>query len=114
MLKTKLDELTQEAQEAAKTKTQLEKDLKASQAPIKQKEREHQVTKRELASAKKSHKNALRRLQEARDELLKTQGNAAEDERVRTRKITTTENDLAQAKVSFSTSEWCGFCVVLS
>jgi len=97
-LKNKLDELTEEANQAAEAKTKLENDLKTSLAPIKQKERDREVLSREHAQAKKAHKGAVRRLQRAREEILKSQGNAKEEERARTRKIAQTESDLANAK----------------
>eukprot|EP00581_Thalassiosira_minuscula_P008708 CAMPEP_0183707658 /NCGR_PEP_ID=MMETSP0737-20130205/4176_1 /TAXON_ID=385413 /ORGANISM="Thalassiosira miniscula, Strain CCMP1093" /LENGTH=1232 /DNA_ID=CAMNT_0025935381 /DNA_START=12 /DNA_END=3710 /DNA_ORIENTATION=- len=97
-LKNKLDELTEEANQAAEAKTKLENDVKNSLAPIKKKEQEKSVIKRELTQAKKMHKGALRRLEMARKEILESQGNAAEEERARTRKIAQTEQDLAGAK----------------
>ena len=94
----KLRELTEEAKASADDKMQLENDLKAAQAPIKSKERERGLLSRELAQEKKKHASAVRRLEQARRQILESQGNVAEEERVRTRKITQTENDLARAK----------------
>ena len=97
-LKNQLSELTEEAAKAADTKTLLQDEMKVAEGPIKQKERNRQVLARELAQAKKAHKNAQRRLEHARKQILESQGNAAEEERARTRKIATTEADLARAK----------------
>lgn len=97
-LKNQLSELTEEAAKAADTKTLLQDEMKVAEGPIKQKERNRQVLARELAQAKKAHKSAQRRLEHARRQILESQGNAAEEERVRTRKIATTEADLARAK----------------
>lgn len=93
-----LKELTDEANAAAADKLQLENDLKADQAPIKLKERERGLLSRELAQEKKKHASAIKRLDDARRHILESQGNVAEEERVRTRKIAQTENDLARAR----------------
>ena len=90
--------MTEEANEAAQTKTQIEQDLKRAMAPVKQKEREKDILSRESASAKKRLKAAQCRLEDARKQILEAAGNAAEEERVRTRKIAQTETDLARAK----------------
>ncbi|KAL7539962.1 hypothetical protein ACHAWF_012462 [Thalassiosira exigua] len=97
-LNDRLAELTEEAQAAATSRTTLENEYKASQGPARQKEREREVTARELAQAKKTHKKAIQRLDRARKEILESQGNAAEEVHVRTRKIADTERDLAAAK----------------
>lgn len=76
----------------------LERALRDAMAPIKAKERERDLLARELAQEKKKHKGALRRLELARKQILESQGNAAEEERARTRKIAQTESDLAGAK----------------
>ena len=97
-LNEKLQELSEEAQAAAESKVQLENELNALRAPVKGKEQEQKLLARELAQEKKKHKSALRRLDTVRKQILESQGNAAEEERTRTRKIATTESDLAQAK----------------
>ena len=62
------------------------------------KEQEQKLLARELLQEKKKHKSAVRRLENARRQILESQGNAAEEERARTRKIASTESDLARAK----------------
>eukprot|EP00571_Detonula_confervacea_P004119 CAMPEP_0172311834 /NCGR_PEP_ID=MMETSP1058-20130122/15802_1 /TAXON_ID=83371 /ORGANISM="Detonula confervacea, Strain CCMP 353" /LENGTH=1228 /DNA_ID=CAMNT_0013025129 /DNA_START=30 /DNA_END=3716 /DNA_ORIENTATION=+ len=98
ILNKQVTELSEEANTAAEAKMQLENDVKKASAPIKQKERDRGLLARELAQEKKKHKGALQRLDRARKEILATAGNAAEEERVRTRKIAQTESDLAKAK----------------
>lgn len=93
-----LKELTEEATTSANDKMQLENDLKAAMAPVKSKERERGLLSRELAQEKKKHASAVRRLEQARRQILESQGNVAEEERVRTRRIAQTENDLARAR----------------
>ena len=94
----RLTELTEEANQAAQTKTQIEQELKRAMAPLKQKEREKEVLAREFTSAKKKLKMAQRRLEDARRQIIEQSGNIAEEERVRTRKIAQTETDLMRAK----------------
>lgn len=93
-----LNELAEEAKAAAEVKMQLENDLKDAQAPIKLKERERGLLSRELAQEKKKHSSAVRRLEQARRQILESQGNVAEEERVRTRKIAQIETDLSRAR----------------
>jgi chromosome segregation ATPase len=93
-----LKELTEETTTSANDKMQLENDLKAAMAPVKSKERERGLLSRELAQEKKKHVSAVRRLEQARRQILESQGNVAEEERVRTRRIAQTENDLARAR----------------
>jgi chromosome segregation ATPase len=96
--KNRLQELIAESTEAANNKIQLEQELKRATQPLKQKEREHQIIEKELASAKKRLKNAQFRLEKARREVIESAGNAAEEERARTRKIAQLESDLAHGK----------------
>lgn len=96
--KDRLDELTKETQEAADHKIALEKELKIAMQPLKQKEQEAKVVEKELASCQKRLKSARFRLERARQEILDTAGNAAEEERERTRKIAQLEADIAEGK----------------
>ena len=97
-LKNRLDELNEEARLAAEAKNTLEKDLKVAENPIKAKENDMKVLRREISQAEKKLKNARRRLDSARKEIIESQGNAAEEERTRTRKIAELESDLTRAK----------------
>ncbi|KAL9181634.1 hypothetical protein ACHAXT_010439 [Thalassiosira profunda] len=97
-LKNQLTALAEEASEAAEGCSTLKNELSEAKAPLKQKERDRGVLARELAQAKKAHKNAQKRLERARKEVMESQGNAANEERERTRKIAQTEQDLAAAK----------------
>ena len=96
--KNQLEELTEEASVAADAKMKLERDLKTAENPIKAKERDMKILRTEIKSAQKKLVSARRRLEEARKEILDNQGNAAEEERTRTRKIAETEANLARAK----------------
>jgi len=77
---------------------QLEKDLKIAENPIKAKERDLKILRTEIKTSQKKLNSARHRLQKARQDILESQGNAAEEERTRTRKIAETEADLARAK----------------
>jgi hypothetical protein len=96
--KNRLQELIAESTEAANNKIQLEQELKRATQPLKHKEREHQIIEKELAAAKKRLKSAQFRLEKARREVIESAGNAAEEERVRTRKIAQLESDIAHGK----------------
>ena len=96
--KNLISELTEEAAKAADHKRQMENELKTMEAPVKQKERDRKIFVKELDQAKKMHKGAVRRLANARKQILESQGNVQEEERIRTRKIADTEKDLANAK----------------
>lgn len=96
--KDRLKELGEEANEAAKHKIELEQELKKAMQPLKHKEREIQIIQKEKALAAKNLKSAQCRLEKARQEVLESAGNAAEEERVRTRKIATLERDIAEGK----------------
>jgi len=76
----------------------LEDELASLRVPVKGKEQERKLLARELAQEKKKHKSALKRLDNARRQIMETQGNAAEEERNRTRKIAAAETSLASAK----------------
>jgi len=93
-----LEELTEEARVAAEAKRKLEQDLKIAENPIKAKERDMKILRTEIKNSQKKLVSARRRLDQAREEIIESQGNAAEEERTRTRKIAETETDLARAK----------------
>ena len=97
-LNRQMQDLAEEANTAAETKTRLENEVREASMPIKKKEQEHDLLGRELAQEKKKHSSAVRRLEQARKQILESQGNVAEEERTRTRKIAQTETDLARAK----------------
>ena len=97
-LNKQLAELTEEANVAAESKVKLEDELTSLKGPVKEKENERKLLARELAQEKKKHKSALKRLDNARRQIMETQGNAAEEERERTRKIAAAETSLASAK----------------
>ncbi len=97
-LKNRLDELNEEAGLATETKMKLEQDLKIAENPIKAKERDMKILRTEIKTSQKKLKSARRRLEQARQDIMESQGNAAEEERTRTRKIAETESDLARAK----------------
>ncbi|KAK1745143.1 structural maintenance of chromosomes protein 6 [Skeletonema marinoi] len=96
--KNQLEELTEEARVAAEAKRKLEQDLKIAENPIKAKERDMKILRTEIKNSQKKLTSARRRLDQARNDILESQGNAAEEERTRTRKIAETETDLARAK----------------
>ena len=93
-----MEELTEEARVAAEAKRKLEQDLKIAENPIKAKERDMKILRTEIKNSQKKLVSARRRLDQAREEIIESQGNAAEEERTRTRKIAETETDLARAK----------------
>lgn len=93
-----MDELTEEARLAAEAKRKLEQDLKIAENPIKAKERDVKILRTEMKTSQKKLTAARRRLDQARKDILESQGNAAEEERARTRKIAEIEADLARAK----------------
>ena len=93
-----MENLSEEANEAAESKMRLENDVREASIPVKTKERERGLLARELAQEKKKRDNAVRRLDQARRQILESRGNVAEEERARTRKIAQTESDLARAK----------------
>ncbi|KAL3811194.1 LOW QUALITY PROTEIN: hypothetical protein ACHAXA_004496 [Cyclostephanos tholiformis] len=97
-LKKEMESLTEEASDAAESKTRLENEVRDASIPVKSKERERSLLARELAQEKKKRDSAVRRLEQARRQILESQGNVAEEERARTRKIAQTEADLARAK----------------
>ena len=94
----RLQELTEEAKEAAKNKVELEQELKRAQQPLRKKEQDVKVIVKEVAAAQKRLKGAQNRLDRARQEILNSAGNAAEEERQRTRKISQLEKDIADGK----------------
>lgn len=94
----RLKELSEEGEEAAEMKMQLERELKLLQQPLKKKEQDVKVIQKEVASAQKRLKNAQNRLERARQEVLDSMGNAAEEERQRTRKIAQLERDIADGR----------------
>jgi len=96
--KNRLSELTNESNQAAQLKIRLEQELKKAMQPLKAKERELSVVEKEVASAKKRLKGAQFRLEKARKEILESVGNAAEEERQRTRKIAQLEKDIADGR----------------
>ena len=97
-LKNRLDELNEEARLAAEAKMKLEQDFRIAENPIKAKERDMKILRTEIKTSQKKLKSARRRLEQARQDIIESQGNAADEERTRTRKIAETESDLAQAK----------------
>jgi chromosome segregation ATPase len=97
-LNRQMQDLAEEANTAAETKTRLENEVREASMPIKKKEQERGLLGRELAQEKKKYSSAVRRLEQARKQILESQGNVAEEERTRTRKIAQTETDLARAK----------------
>ena len=94
----KLKELLEEANEAAKKKIELEQELKLAQQPLRKKEQDAKVVVKEVAAAQKRLKGAQHRLEKARQDILNSAGNAAEEERQRTRKIAQLERDIADGK----------------
>jgi chromosome segregation ATPase len=96
--KNQMDELTEEARLAAEAKMKMEQELKLAENPIKAKERDMKILRTEVKASQKKLNQARRRLEQARKEIMESQGNAAEEERARTRKIADTEADLARAK----------------
>jgi chromosome segregation ATPase len=94
----RLKELSEEGEEAAELKMQLERELKLLQQPLKKKEQDVKVIQKEVASAQKRLKSAQNRLERARQEVLDSMGNAAEEERQRTRKIAQLERDIADGR----------------
>jgi chromosome segregation ATPase len=97
-LKKEMENLSEEANDASESKTRLENAVRDASIPVKSKERERGLLARELAQEKKKRDNAVRRLEQARRQILESQGNVAEEERERTRKIAKTEADLARLK----------------
>lgn len=93
-----MENLSEEANEAAESKMRLENAVREASIPVKSKERERGLLARELASEKKKRDGAVRRLEGARRQILESRGNVAEEERARTRKIAQTEADLTRAK----------------
>lgn len=96
--KNQMDELTEEARLAAEAKMKMEQQLKLAENPIKAKERDMKILRTEVKASQKKLNQARRRLEQARKDIMESQGNAAEEERARTRKIADTEADLARAK----------------
>lgn len=93
-----MENLSEEANAASESKTSLENAVRDALIPVKSKERERGLLARELAQEKKKRDNAVRRLEQARRQILESQGNVAEEERERTRKIAKAESDLARLK----------------
>lgn len=94
----RLEELARESEEAANVKIQMEKELKLAEMPLKEKERDMKIVIKEIGSAKKKLQSARNRLDRARKEILDSAGNAAEEERQRTRKIAQLESDIADGR----------------
>ena len=94
----RLEELARESDEAANVKIQMEKELKLAEMPLKEKERDLKIVAKEIGSAKKKLQSARNRLERARKEILDSAGNAAEEERQRTRKIAQLESDIADGR----------------
>lgn len=94
----RLQDLAEEANEAAKHKVELEQELKRAQQPLRKKEQDVKVILKEVAAAQKRLRGAQNRLDRARQEILNSAGNAAEEERQRTRKIAQLERDIADGK----------------
>jgi rubrerythrin len=88
-----LQQLTDETQEAAETQRQLGMDLKKAMAPVKAKERDINLIKREQNAALRNLQNARKALQDERDAILAAAGHSDEAKRAATLKEAEAEHD---------------------
>ncbi len=103
VLKQKVDGLTDEAQQQAQIKRDLEAQVKLAQAPCKQLEREHaQLTQRDLPNAQRQFQQAQHRLFEARERVKEISGSAESKEAQRTAALQQAEQDCQAAKEKHS------------
>lgn len=103
VLKQKVDVLTEEAQQQAQAKRDLEAQVKLALAPCKQLEREHhQITQRDIPTAERQFQQAQHRLHEARERIKEMAGSAESKEAQRTAALQQTEQDYQAAKEKHS------------
>jgi chromosome segregation ATPase len=89
----RMDQLIEEANEAADTKRTLEGELKRAQAPVKVKQRELNQIEKEQGHAARSLQKAKRHLQEERERILAASGQSDEAKRAATLKKAEQELD---------------------
>lgn len=94
-----MDQLIDEAKEAAETKRTLEGELKRAQAPVKAKQRELQAIEREQGHAARNLQNAKKHLQEERERILAASGQSDEAKRAATLKKAEEELDQIREKL---------------
>jgi DNA repair exonuclease SbcCD ATPase subunit len=95
-----LQQLTDETQEAAETQRQLGMDLKKAMAPVKAKERNINLIKREQNAALRNLQNARKALQDERDAILAAAGHSDEAKRAATLKEAEAEHDQLVDKIN--------------
>ena len=96
--RAKIDTLILEAREQMDLKNELETELKAAHAPLKQLDREISQLKRQQKVATDELKASQRRLQQARDQIIANADSAQSEEARRTALLRNTEEALAEAR----------------
>ena len=104
LLNTQLQELTAEATEAKGNKVELMKELKEALLPKKRQEHAIKNIEKQTTIAKRGIRNAEQALKEKRDEIMKIQGSAGEDEGRRAAKTAASEKKIAEAKLKLEES----------
>jgi len=102
-LEDKMKLLSDEAQTAAKLKSDMEVDLRAAIAPKKKLEQELHVEKRNFKDAHRKFEAASRRLTEARKQIMEMAGSKQSEEAKRTKKMQDTERSITNLKEQLST-----------
>lgn len=97
-LQEQLNQLTQEAQEAAATKQELENQIRQQLAPIRNHQQQLNSVKLEYNAAERRLASARKHLQDARDQIMQLSGSAQSDEARRTARIREAEAELAEQR----------------
>ena len=104
-LKENLDALSDEATKAAAVKKDVDEKLRLAYEPIRKNNRLVASFQREILAAKRTHKSAMKALQEARDEIIRAAGSAETEEAKRVSKLKETEEKLSAAKASLESKK---------
>jgi chromosome segregation ATPase len=99
--RTKLEELTREAQEQSRMKHDLEADVKRATEPQKALERKLKFLNKEMKGAEVNLRSASKRLQDKREEILARAGSAQSEEARRTQRLKEAEDNQASARQKY-------------
>jgi len=99
-LKEELDQLALEAEEATRTKQELESQIRQHLAPMRLQKEQLSSVKREVVTAERRLASARKYLQEFRDQIVQKYGSAQSEEARRTARLQEAEVELANHKSS--------------
>ena len=101
----KLQQLTDEAMQAAELKQRLDAELRAAILPIKQNKQEQSATKQQIQDAKVEVSRATKRLQSAREQFLNRAGNSKNEIMKCTEDISSFEAQITEATEKFESEK---------